>query len=472
MDKVIDIKNLVEDQEYTIVLDTNVFMRLYDYSPEFSTFCLECLGKIKQYIMIPYTVKIEYYNNYHTGFKRRKNLMEKFDSKAIEEINKFESKIESCISELNKMQFPDINELKEEIKPRIAEIKNLFADYLEVHSDLKFVNSYLEENDTVLEFMEDLLEYEHVMESPKLEWIYKVCHDGKSRYKDSIPPGFGDAKNKDGIRKYSDLILWKETLEFALENERDIIFVTDDVKIDWWEKKDNGSIFHSRLIKEFEENTSKNIIALTSNDLFNSIANDFHITKNESIELVLNKTIDDYSHAISNSVFDSIIGELIYSGDTYISSTKDIDFTSDDLELLDVTDFTFVSAEVVSTNLNIIEYIFKYEVEINGESHDYWGKDPDNKEVINSPPNKYIFKGDIYVEVIREIGNFIDIMEDDEFDHAKIIDGNLIEIDYKPWGYFDELENKENCCPICTRPLTFEIDGLNGFCNVCDPDNN
>lgn len=79
-----------------------------------------------------------------------------------------------------------------------------------------------------------------------LEDIYK---DGEFRAKNKIPPSFEDIleaqKNKsneeyyafEGLhykKGYGDLIVWKQIIEFAQENQRkNIIFVTDDTKEDW-----------------------------------------------------------------------------------------------------------------------------------------------------------------------------------------------------------------------------------------------
>ena len=40
------------------------------------------------------------------------------------------------------------------------------------------------------------------MPSPSQEDIYVWCEEGETRYKKEVPPGFKDAKNKDGVRKY------------------------------------------------------------------------------------------------------------------------------------------------------------------------------------------------------------------------------------------------------------------------------
>ena len=79
------------------------------------------------------------------------------------------------------------------------------------------------------------------MPEPSASFIYKLCKEGEYRYKSQTPPGYKDAK-KDGVSKYGDLIVWAETYEYAVLNNKNIIFVTDDVKEDWWEKLDDGRI--------------------------------------------------------------------------------------------------------------------------------------------------------------------------------------------------------------------------------------
>ena len=50
-----NIRNHIENG-YRVVLDTNVLLNIYRYSPEFSEFALECLNAVKEYIILPATV--------------------------------------------------------------------------------------------------------------------------------------------------------------------------------------------------------------------------------------------------------------------------------------------------------------------------------------------------------------------------------------------------------------------------------
>src|SRR5207244_2596557 len=60
-----------------------------------------------------------------------------------------------------------------------------------------------------------------------------VLKEAAARYAKGIPPGYADA-TKPGDNKYGDAVLWIQLLEHARTRAAPIIFVTDDVKEDWW----------------------------------------------------------------------------------------------------------------------------------------------------------------------------------------------------------------------------------------------
>lgn len=65
--------------------------------------------------------------------------------------------------------------------------------------------------------------------------LTRLKKDGETRYGKQVPPGYLDAK-KDGdeYRKYGDLIIWRDMIAKSKDDERPIVFITDDVKEDWW----------------------------------------------------------------------------------------------------------------------------------------------------------------------------------------------------------------------------------------------
>jgi hypothetical protein len=61
-----------------------------------------------------------------------------------------------------------------------------------------------------------------------------IRREGEERYRNNIPPGFKDQQKTGDMDKYGDLIVWKEMLAKAKSDARPMIFITDDLKEDWW----------------------------------------------------------------------------------------------------------------------------------------------------------------------------------------------------------------------------------------------
>ena len=91
------------------------------------------------------------------------------------------------------------------------------------------------------------------------EDLAKLKKDGEARYGKQVPPGYLDAK-KDGddYRKYGDLIIWRDMMAKSKEDKRPVIFITDDVKEDWWWIHKGRKIGpRPELIEEFAAETSQ-----------------------------------------------------------------------------------------------------------------------------------------------------------------------------------------------------------------------
>lgn len=91
-----------------------------------------------------------------------------------------------------------------------------------------------------------------VLEPFSSEDIADIEKEGAERYANKIPPGWKDAP-KNGNR-YGDLINWKEILRFAKQNNKSIIFVSNDVKDDWVLKVTGKTLgVLPQLLNEFYE---------------------------------------------------------------------------------------------------------------------------------------------------------------------------------------------------------------------------
>lgn len=82
------------------------------------------------------------------------------------------------------------------------------------------------------------------------EELQQIQEDGERRYEQKIPPGWKD--NTKGENAYGDLINWKEILHFAKENQKSIIFISNDQKEDWICKFEGQTVCpHYELLREF-----------------------------------------------------------------------------------------------------------------------------------------------------------------------------------------------------------------------------
>lgn len=63
----IDIKNLIENG-YIVVVDTNILLGMYRYSPDYANFALKCLDKVKLSTMLPDAVVIEFQKHHSSMY--------------------------------------------------------------------------------------------------------------------------------------------------------------------------------------------------------------------------------------------------------------------------------------------------------------------------------------------------------------------------------------------------------------------
>jgi hypothetical protein len=102
---------------------------------------------------------------------------------------------------------------------------------------------------------------------PTTEDLDVMFKEGEKRFEQKIPPGYEDEKDKKDNRKYGDYVLWRQLMNHAAQDKRDLIFVTDDNKADWWLKDDDRKTSlapRPELIQEFRDVTGQEILILNS----------------------------------------------------------------------------------------------------------------------------------------------------------------------------------------------------------------
>jgi len=232
-----------------IVVDTNILLNFYRYSKDTRKGMLKILNNLKPRLWLPYQVGKEYFNNKNNVIETSYNEYDKLNSKlkdlfssAVQEVNvKKNSQLKSK---------SDITELLNQCIKKISEI-------LEKEKEEKKPN--FEKNDVedkIIKLFDESIGNDF---SPE-EYI-NLREEGLRRIKDKIPPGYKDVEKEEN----GDYYIFYSMIKKAKESKKDIIFITDDVKEDWFNEI-NGEKHGGRyeLLNEFYQETGRLLLIYTS----------------------------------------------------------------------------------------------------------------------------------------------------------------------------------------------------------------
>jgi hypothetical protein len=176
--------------------------------------------------------------------------------------------------------------LSEELFKKLTDIVGKIEEEIETAIDQ--INAK-HSNDTILESLTNVFDKKisKKMNDNELCGIYT---EGETRYKNNIPPGFKDNK-KEGNEKFGDLVVWKQIIDHIKHSDppKDVIFVTDDDKEDWWLRHGGMKNPHPMLIEEFFNETKQKIYFYTS-------------------EMFLKYASERINAAVSQDVIDEVVG--------------------------------------------------------------------------------------------------------------------------------------------------------------------
>ncbi|MGO4364489.1 PIN-like domain-containing protein [Pseudomonas sp. PAB10] len=283
------------------VLDTNVLLDLYRFSDSAREALFKVMESLGERLWIPYQVAAEYFENrlsvieaqskaYAESISGLKVAKEKFNSGSRhpfvsdEVFNQFISSYDLMIKELEDKQ----------------------GTYL----------SYVG-NDVVKSKIGTLLNG-RVGQPYSEERLLDVAVDGERRYLENIPPGFEDGgkmpeatTNKLRLKKFGDLILWKQVIEKAVAENKSVILVTGEKKDDWWLKSNKGLVSAlPALTKEFMEAVKQDFY-LYATDRFLLKANEYLEQSTSAVVVeevrAINKADAERNDNLENALLDEAL---------------------------------------------------------------------------------------------------------------------------------------------------------------------
>lgn len=113
--------------------------------------------------------------------------------------------------------------------------------------------------------------------------MLKLYADGEKRFAERMPPGYIRRTNQivNSRVSYHDYIIWEQMQKYAKNENKNVLFVTNNVSEDWFYLVNSEVVSpHQSLINEFKTNTNKNFYCISAYDFVNRISKTYSIEEN------------------------------------------------------------------------------------------------------------------------------------------------------------------------------------------------
>lgn len=286
-----------------ITVDTNILLSLYNVLPSTSALYLGAMEDRKRQMWVPYQVASEFHRNVHKERSRQTALH-------AARISKIKSLLDDFRSTTKKSRLQP-SSLQEQAAASLEALK----DELENERKQIAKQTHHHTRDTLLDRIAGVFEA-GVGAKPATVDLERMFEEGAKRFEQRIPPGYEDEKDKKDNRKYGDYVLWRQLMDHALHEKRNLIFVTDDNKADWWLKDDDRKTSlapRPELVQEFREVTGQEILILNSEQFYYALvpAADDNSDKTKQVKAAQ----EDMKAAVSeaqetSSIYEKLVASL------------------------------------------------------------------------------------------------------------------------------------------------------------------
>jgi hypothetical protein len=324
------------------VFDTNIYLDMLRYSKSASTNLLHLYQIITDDLRIPEQVHKELEKNIPIVSGQRISNLKEAGTTIKNAINTCSTNVRTQLDIFLRHKFSDASELSDTANSEFEKIKNAISDYIE--KVVKDSNSFLVVSDVTGFF--DSIWAVHTQESYKQSKLMSIYTDGSIRYRYKIPPGYMDDpqsnKNsqKDGTDIFGDLILWNQIIDIGNIEHRAIVFVTADIKEDWFILNGKRPVSpREELLNEFNERTDGLDICILTSDLFVQYFS--NIKAIDTGEALLEMQIDDYVDITVRNNKDSVIRAFLSWGNE-IEHILQFPFPEDINRLLKIDNLRYV----------------------------------------------------------------------------------------------------------------------------------
>lgn len=257
-----DFDNFMMDMNPIIVLDNCSILDLYRYSPDTSKSLLKVYREKIENVWLPQQVFNEFTKHHEERYTAQFKQFEKIATEVKLSTQKIEASLNKPFLNAKKFFYPQVNDLENTVREKLTQLSFISTEYQgRIQSQIEESFEYFQQNNPKL-LIDELSSNGKIGPGfTKFEKI-RIFSEGDIRFRLKYPPGYMDEKEKDKndatrTAKFGDLVLWKEILKKAKDDQRSVLFITSDVKEDWWILDNQGKILnmHPLLVEEFASET-------------------------------------------------------------------------------------------------------------------------------------------------------------------------------------------------------------------------
>ncbi|MGW6261735.1 PIN domain-containing protein [Streptomyces sp. NPDC055085] len=299
-------------QTYTIVIDTNVLLDLYRFTPAARQELLDVLKKVRERLWVPHQVSKEYFSRRIDALKDQLDL---FDSvprelkalhdKSISQVNTFARRCS--------LSGEDKSALITPLQEALASVVDEISRHRE---SLDLTLEKVASEDPILESVAAILDERtggpfHPDEEKTLLQTYSERAAAK------IPPGYRDSGKSENA--HGDYFVWEQMIRNCIETKKPTLFITSDVKDDWFHKAAGITVgARTELISEMRDRAGSDFLMLQLSNFLRAAKESlgaqvseatYEAAKNVALESA-RKNSETYHFTMENQLYEEIIDYL------------------------------------------------------------------------------------------------------------------------------------------------------------------
>jgi len=212
-------------KECIFSFDANFLLDFYRSTPQLQATLFSILGTIGDRSWLTHQAALEYYRNRETVIGESSDSYDRV-STLVKEAAK---NIENGLKQYQKHTAIEVEKITAIVKKASSDVEKLLQELKSKHPNYS-------KRDEIEEKLVKLFDGK-VGPPYAPEALQIVFQKAAQRFAERVPPGYKDEHQKDGNRRFGDVVLWFQLLDMAKEQKKALIFITADAKEDWWTKE-------------------------------------------------------------------------------------------------------------------------------------------------------------------------------------------------------------------------------------------